>query len=101
MIDSQLPRVCSHELIKPSLPRQEKSIGISFISLSCSVESYKNVKESQVNVSSSTSYSVLRRVKPTQPIVKCLMAINGQVNSLDYSATSIIRTRWDQAKTFG
>ena len=34
---SWLPRVCSHELLKPSTPRWEKLIGVSLISISCSV----------------------------------------------------------------
>ena len=33
----RLPRVCSHELLKPSETRLEKSTNVSFISTSCSV----------------------------------------------------------------
>ena len=34
---SWLPRGCSHEFLEPSAPRWEKSIDVSFISISCSV----------------------------------------------------------------
>ena len=52
---SWLPRVCSHELLEPSVTRREKSMDVSFVSISCLVRELQNIKW----VSSEHAHSVV------------------------------------------
>ena len=45
-----LPKICIHELLEPSATQRERSIDVSFISISrVRFASYKNFSESQVH----------------------------------------------------
>ena len=52
---SWLPRVCSHELLKPSVSWQEKSIDVSFISILCLVRKLQKLE----GVSSESASSIV------------------------------------------
>ena len=52
---SWLPRVCSHELLESSVPRREKSIDVSFVSMSCSVRELSKLEGVYIECTRSNS----------------------------------------------